>query len=62
MVLYDANWQIVRKFDIDLSDLKINQGENVITVDSNFERADKDASIKVEIRTFGEGQKVVIKS
>ena len=62
LVLYDANWQIVRKFDIDLSDLKINQGENVITVDSNFERADKDASIKVEIRTFGEGQKVVIKS
>ncbi|WP_111611640.1 hypothetical protein [Algoriphagus yeomjeoni] len=62
LVLYDANWQIIRKYEIDLSDLKINQGENVITADSNFDRADKDASLKVEIRTYGEEQKVVLKS
>lgn len=61
LALYDANWQLIRNYDIDLSDLKINKGDNVITVDSNFDKADKDASIKVEIRTFGEEQKVVLK-
>ncbi len=62
LVLYDANWQIIQKYDIDLADLKINKGDNVITVDSNFDRADKEASIKVEIRTYGEDQTVVLKS
>ncbi len=62
VVLFDSNWQIIRKYNIDLSDLKINNGENVITVDSNFDKAEKDASIKVEIRTYGEDQKVVLKN
>jgi hypothetical protein len=59
VVLYDSKWQVIRKYDIDLSDLKIKKGDNVITMDSNFDRADKEASIKVEIRTYGEDQKVV---
>jgi len=60
MLLYDSNWQIISKFDIEPSDLKINKGENVLTIDCNFERADKEANIKVEIRTLGKDQKVVL--
>ncbi len=62
LVLYDSNWQIIRKYDIDLSELKIKKEDNVITVDSNFDRADKEAAIKVEIRTYGEDQKVILKN
>ncbi|MEN2281647.1 hypothetical protein AAGF08_05860 [Algoriphagus sp. SE2] len=60
LTLYDLNWNVIRKYDLDLSDLTINQGENVITIDSNFDKADKEAQIKVEIRTYGEDQKVVL--
>jgi hypothetical protein len=62
VVLFDSKWQVIRKYAIDLSDLTIKKGDNVITVDSNFDRADKEASIKVEIRTYGEDQKVFLKS
>lgn len=62
LVLYDSNWQVVRKYDIELSDLEINKGDNVITVDSNFDRANKEASLKVEVRTYGGDQKVELKS
>ncbi|REG83047.1 hypothetical protein [Algoriphagus antarcticus] len=61
VLLYDSNWQIIKRFEIDLSDLKINTGKNLIAIDSKFDRADKEANIKVEIRTFGETQDVVLK-
>ena len=60
LVLYDANWKIINKFEMDNSDFKINKGENFITLDCHFDKADKEANIKVEVRTFGKEDKVVL--
>lgn len=60
VLIYDVNWQVISEFTIELSDLKINKGENLITVDCGFDRADKDANVKVEIRTYADHEKVVI--
>ena len=62
VILYDSNWQIIRKFKIEPSDFKVNKGENSITVDCHFDQADEEASIKVEIRTPGKDKKVVLRN
>lgn len=60
-ILYDANWQIINKVEMNLVDLTLKKGENLITVDCDFDRADKEAKVKVEIRAYGKDQKVVLK-
>ncbi len=59
VLLYDANWQVIGEFTIEPADLKINRGQNLIAVDCNFDKADKEANIKVEVRTHGKDEKVV---
>ena len=62
LILYDANWQIINEFDMEYPDFKVSKGENSITLDCNFDKADEEANVKMEIRTFGEGKKVVLKN
>ncbi|MFC1782684.1 hypothetical protein ACFL02_03745 [Planctomycetota bacterium] len=58
-IVYDSNWQIVREFDINPSDFKVSKGENSVAFDCNFDKAEKEARVKLEIRTFAEGEKIV---
>ena len=60
LTLYDAKWQEVRTFDIDLADFVLNEGDNVITVDCSFANADKEANLKVEIKSIVADEKVVL--
>ncbi len=61
VILYNAQWKVIGKFNIDFSDFKIDNGDNSITVDCLFERADKEANIKTEIRLLGKTETVVLK-
>ncbi len=56
--LLDANWQVIGEIALDPADLKIKQGENLIAVDCSFDRANKEANLKVEFRTQGKDEKV----
>jgi hypothetical protein len=58
--LYDGQWKRRNTLQLDLSDFKMNTGENTIVVDCHFENPDKDAQLKLEIRTYGTSEKVVL--
>jgi hypothetical protein len=60
MTLYNSNWQLISEFNIDPSNFKVKKGENFIAIDCNFEKVDKEASIKLELRTLGKDKKVVL--
>ena len=57
--VYDSNWNIVEEFEVNPSDFKVSNGENSVTFDCSFEKTQKKASVKLEIRTFAEGEKVI---
>ncbi len=59
--LYDSNWQIIHEVNLDPADFKINPGENKVSIDCSFEQAEKDAAVKVELRTKGAITKVALK-
>lgn len=58
-VLYNANWEIVKKFKINSSDFKISSGKNNINVDCSFDAAESNAKLKVELRTSDEKTRIV---
>jgi len=58
--VYDANWQLIKEFDINPSDFKIKKGENSLSFDCQFSKEDKNANIKLETRTFGKGEKIIL--
>lgn len=58
--VYDANWQVIKEFDINPADFKVGKGENTVAVDCNFDKVDKAPKIKLELRTSGEGEKIVL--
>tara|TARA_Y100001980_G_C14556918_1_gene353758 strand:+ start:45628 stop:48081 length:2454 start_codon:yes stop_codon:yes gene_type:complete len=60
VVLFDTNWQVIKTLDIDLADFGLNQGNNVITVDCTFNNPEKEANLKVEIKSIVKGEKVVL--
>jgi len=57
--VYDANWQLINEFDINHSNLQISKGENSVSFDCNFAREGKNSNIKLEIRTYGKGEKII---
>ncbi|XOV93734.1 MAG: hypothetical protein ACFHWX_03290 [Bacteroidota bacterium] len=60
-ILYDSNWQRIADVKIDPVDFKINPGENSLSIDCSFDQAEKEAGIKVEVRTMGESVEVLLK-
>lgn len=58
--VYDSNWQLIKEFDIDPSNFKVGKGENSVSFDCTFDKIDKESSIKLEIRTFENGEKIVL--
>lgn len=58
-IIFDSNWNIIKEFDINPSDFKVNKGENSLIVYCNFDKIDKEPTIKLEIRTMAEGEKIV---
>jgi len=56
--IYDANWQLIKEFDINHSDLQISKGKNSVSFDCNFTREGINSNIKLEIRTYGKGENV----
>ena len=58
-IVFDFNWNIIKEFDISPSDFKVSKGENSLIVDCNFDKIDKEPTIKLEIRTFAKGEKIV---
>lgn len=59
--VFDSNWQPIREFDLNSSDFAINGGENSIAIDCTFHNEDKEPNVKLETRTYGEGEKIVLK-
>jgi len=59
--IYDKNWKVVGKFDIDPSDFKIKKGEHSLAFDCKFNKKGKKPMVKLEIRTFGPAEKIVAK-
>ena len=59
--VYDKNWQVIKEFDIDPSLFKITDGEHSMTFDCTFKKTGKEPVVKLEIRTFGPAEKIVLK-
>ncbi len=60
VTLYNSNWDAIKTIKIDLSNFSINAGENLIDFNCKFDKADKDANIKLEIRMKLNTQLVVL--
>ena len=58
--VYDANWQLIREIEIIPADFKINKGENSISFDCRFSKADKNPNIKLELRTSGNIESIIL--
>jgi len=58
-IVFDSNGNVIKEFDINPSDFKVGKGENFLIVDCNFDKIDKKPTIKLEIRTFAKGEKIV---
>ena len=56
--VYNANWKIIKEVEINSADLIINKGKNSLNVDCHFNNADKEPTVKLEIRTFEEAEKI----
>ncbi len=50
----NKNWKVLKKVSIEGSLFEINQGQHQLTFDCKFNYADKDAMVKIEIRTKGD--------
>lgn len=60
-MLYDSNWQQLKKIKMNPADFKLSSGVNTLSVDCRFEKASKEAALKLETRTQGEKTKVVLR-
>ena len=60
LTLFDSRWQVIKAYDIDIADFVLNQGDNAIAVDCSFANADKEANLKVEIKSIVADEKVVL--
>ena len=58
-VLYKANWEVIKKIKIQDSDFKIKAGKNSLSVDCSFDAEEKDAKLKVELRSSGNTIRIV---
>ncbi|MCB0652190.1 MAG: hypothetical protein KDC85_13015 [Saprospiraceae bacterium] len=58
--VYNKNGQRLREIDIKESDFEIGEGTHTLTFDCRFDRAGKAAAVKVEVRTLGAGERVVL--
>ncbi len=58
--VYNEFWQQLSEFEFDSSAMKANKGEHSLTFDCKFTNADKNAMIKLEIRTSGYNEKLSI--
>jgi hypothetical protein len=61
LTMYDSEWQIIREIEIDPSGLKVNSGENIINLNCIFDKAGKDAGLKLEVRTKARDEIVVLR-
>ena len=59
--IYDNNWNMINEFNVSPSSFKVSSGEHNMTFDCNFGNAGKEAFAKLEIRTFGEAEKITLK-
>ncbi len=58
---YDSDWQLLEKIKMDFSDVFLNNGENNMSLDCNFDTSEKEANLKLEIRTHVQNEKVVLR-
>jgi hypothetical protein len=59
-IIYDKYWNILREIDINPKDFIIAEGEQSLTFDCKFSNFDKNPSVKLEIRTKGETEKITL--
>ena len=60
VVLYDKSWNRIKSIQVDPEKLMVSSGDHKIKVDCNFS-AKEEASLKLEIKTAGNKEKVEIK-
>ncbi|GAB5555152.1 MAG: hypothetical protein Sapg2KO_47430 [Saprospiraceae bacterium] len=59
--VYTSNWQLIQEIDLDAENFKVNAGSNSLSFDCQFVGQDEKPAVKVELRTLGESEQVVIK-
>ncbi len=57
---YDVNWNLMSEFDMTPSELKVSSGAHSISFDCKFNNSGKEAKAKLEVRTFGPAEKILI--
>ncbi len=59
--VYDNTWHLIGEIPIDSIVFSVSEGEHTIQFDCQFHNSSKSPAVKVEIRTFGEAEKIVLK-
>ncbi len=59
--VYDKNWQLINKFEVDPSAFQVSNGEHSITFDCEFNKTGTEPMVKLEIRTFGTAENIFFK-
>ena len=58
--VYSKKWQKIKSVNVDSNSFKIAKGDHSITVDCSFSNQRKEALLKLEVRTFGKDEKIVM--
>jgi hypothetical protein len=58
--VYDQKWQKIAEFEVDANDLLVSGGKHTFTLDCQFSNEGKNPSLKLEIRTIGEAEKLIL--
>ncbi|AWW00804.1 hypothetical protein [Arcticibacterium luteifluviistationis] len=58
--IYNAQWKQIKTIEINPADLVVDTGKNAIDVDCTFEKPSDKPNLRVEIRTSGEGERIVL--
>ena len=60
-ILYDKNWNKIKRIDLEIEKIEIGKGEHTLALDCKFLKA-KNSEIKLEVKTIGEGLHLKTKS
>ncbi len=58
--VYDENWKLIKEFSIDPSAFLVSNGEHSLTFDCKFNSPGKTPMVKLEIRTLGVAEKIIL--
>ena len=60
--VYDKTWHQINTFEVDSSEFTVSNGDHSLTFDCDFQNPGEAPLLKVEVRTFGQSEKLILEN